>query len=653
MGGLSQAAMASSLVMLVSALCAVGIEDFALFTFDDRVRLVKAAAAPWDAAAQAALLAHLRADTGFRTMDAAAVEMAVAAVLEAGVRGPKRVYVLTDGFSSNARQLAYALHRADRAGVDVVGVGVGTDMVITQRVYQHWLNAALPAALPDAFRELYGADEGAALTAAEATAPGDFVARHRPAGGVAEESIADILAARSAVFRDVAEQLQEEREAKLASGGGGGVMSIDLAFVLDVTGSMAPVLAAIRSEIANIAREIPRAVAREFPAIKLLLRVALVPFRDHGDALPPITPFADARGEMTDAALRAFNEAQAAAVTTAVNALRAEGGGDIAEDTLGALRRAMTGLVWTSKVRYAILITDAPPHGARFHGADVTDDRTGDGSQLDAVAAAIVVNQTELVLCHVDRTATAQLASELSMATVRARRAHPNCVPESPLLQVDLYDPAAPAAAASGGIHAVFVLDESGSMQSDFPGVVAHYNRFLGIRRAANQGRSNDLVSVVNFGTEARIITEATHVSAAPTTLPFANSGTDFAPAMTTAAAVLSRDVGARAALTPVLIFMSDGCGNSGEAQLRGIRAAHGHRGLQVHVLAFGSADATALRAHAVAGGGTFHSTPDLASLGATFEAIARATQGASGLVREVANRVGKQIANRVVLDHL
>lgn len=152
----------------------------------------------------------------------------------------------------------------------------------------------------------------------------------------------------------------------------------------------------------------------------------------------------------------------------------------------------------------------------------------------------------------------------------------------------------------------------------------------------------------------ARIIFEGSPVAAAADNLPFASGGTDFGPAMQNAADILGRDAAAgRSHLTPVVIFMSDGCGGSGESQLRVIRAAYGARGLQVHVLAFGSADPVSLQAHATAGGGMLHTVPDVNALAQAFEAIARATQGASGLVKQVADRVSKQIANRVVLDHL
>lgn len=490
MSGLSLAALSTTLVLLTSALVAAGIDNFSILTFDDRVRLVKAAGQPWDAVAQATLLAHLRADTGFRTMDAAAVEMAVAAVLEAGVRGPKRVYVLTDGFSSDYRALTHTLHRAERAGVEVVGVGVGTDMVITHRVYQHWLNAALPAALPDAFRELYGSEEGGS-GAAEKVDPHEYVASHRPAEGDDSRSVGDILAARASVFRDVSDQLQEEREAKLTTGNSGGAMTVDVAFVLDVTGSMAPVIAAIRNEIATIVKSIPEEVLKAVPAARLLLRVALVPFRDRGDALPPLTPFGDPDpGAYTEESLREFNDRQVATVMGALRDLRAVGGGDIPEDVLGALSRATTGLAWKGKARYAVLITDAPSHGSRFHGPDVIDDFPGEGGQLEGVVERLVANQTELVMCHVNSTYTQKMASDMALAVVDAAKVHPGCVPDTPMLSMDLYDPAAPSA-QFGGIHAVFVLDESGSMSSDFPGVIRAYKTFLGIRRAANQGRSN------------------------------------------------------------------------------------------------------------------------------------------------------------------
>ncbi len=67
---------------------------------------------------------------------------------------------------------------------------------------------------------------------------------------------------------------------------GGGMMSLDLAFIIDCTGSTASALTSIKAEIVNIAQNIPRKVAEQCKSTTLLLKIALIPFRDLCDSKP-------------------------------------------------------------------------------------------------------------------------------------------------------------------------------------------------------------------------------------------------------------------------------------------------------------------------------------------------------------------------------
>lgn len=48
--------------------------------------------------------------------------------------------------------------RADAADVQVVAVSVGLDKSQVKRVYQHWITAALPSALPQALQAFFVQD---------------------------------------------------------------------------------------------------------------------------------------------------------------------------------------------------------------------------------------------------------------------------------------------------------------------------------------------------------------------------------------------------------------------------------------------------------------------------------------------------------------
>eukprot|EP01037_Dinobryon_pediforme_P040125 gene40125-49108_t len=122
---------------------------------------------------------------------------------------------------------------------------------------KHWIQAALPSALPDAFRELYTSDDTSPMSAAELTSPLDHLGRNVEADVRQKGTTREILTNRTHLFNDIHRGLNEERTARLSSGNGGGVMTLDLAFVVDFTGSMVPALAAIKTEIVNIAHNIP------------------------------------------------------------------------------------------------------------------------------------------------------------------------------------------------------------------------------------------------------------------------------------------------------------------------------------------------------------------------------------------------------------
>ena len=61
---------------------------------------------------------------------------------------------------------------------------------------------------------------------------------------------------------------------------------------------------------------------------------------------------------------------------TFISETEADGGDDLAEDLTGALGKALK-MNWQSKAKYALLVTDAPCHGTKFHDMVEEDNYEG------------------------------------------------------------------------------------------------------------------------------------------------------------------------------------------------------------------------------------------------------------------------------------
>jgi Mg-chelatase subunit ChlD len=146
--------------------------------------------------------------------------------------------------------------------------------------------------------------------------------------------------------------------------------TVDVAFILDTTGSMGEEISAVKSTIAKVTEGLSGANVR--------VRIGMVEFKDRGDTfvthIHPMT---------TD--LRTFS-LQVAQVS-------ASGGGDTPESVNEGVHVGVHGLDWgkDSIARLAFLIGDAPPHldyTNDFDYAREMKDAAHDGIQLYTIAAS-------------------------------------------------------------------------------------------------------------------------------------------------------------------------------------------------------------------------------------------------------------------------
>lgn len=124
--------------------------------------------------------------------------------------------------------------------------------------------------------------------------------------------------------------------------------SVDIAFVIDCTGSMSSYIASVKDSIHDIVQRI-RATNKN-----LSLRLAIVGYRDIEDC---------PRFEVLD--FVSFIDS----FTSFLAGLRATGGADTPEDMAGAIQE-VNKLSWSNPTKVTFLIADSPCHGSEFHPYD-------------------------------------------------------------------------------------------------------------------------------------------------------------------------------------------------------------------------------------------------------------------------------------------
>ena len=154
---------------------------------------------------------------------------------------------------------------------------------------------------------------------------------------------------------------------------------VEVAFVLDTTGSMGGLIEGAKRRIWSIARRIGEGRPRPD------LRLALVAYRDRGDAY--VTQVHDLTGDMD-------------AVYAALMSFQANGGGDGPEHVSAALHDAVHRVSWSQApgLKVIFLVGDAPPHMDYQDGFDYRR------HAREAAQRGIVI---ETIQCGADQTTAA------------------------------------------------------------------------------------------------------------------------------------------------------------------------------------------------------------------------------------------------------
>ena len=127
------------------------------------------------------------------------------------------------------------------------------------------------------------------------------------------------------------------------------VNEVDLAFVVDTTGSMGGLIDAAKRRMVEMVEALTRAAA-------VRLNLGVVEYRDH----PPQDRLVYRVHDLT---------ANLPAARATIDGLAADGGGDLPEAVLDGVLAACRELRWRPHARrLAVLVGDAPPHGASAPG---------------------------------------------------------------------------------------------------------------------------------------------------------------------------------------------------------------------------------------------------------------------------------------------
>ena len=130
--------------------------------------------------------------------------------------------------------------------------------------------------------------------------------------------------------------------------------SLDLLFIMDLTGSMEPYIDQVKNNMINIMNRIPI----ECPGININL--GYIGYRDVSEIAVNYIVNIDFSQNYQQIQNRIKN-------------VIADGGKDIPEEIAWAIEKAIE-KNWKSDARYSILVADAPCHGTKYHIDDIKDD---------------------------------------------------------------------------------------------------------------------------------------------------------------------------------------------------------------------------------------------------------------------------------------
>ncbi|CAJ1966717.1 unnamed protein product [Cylindrotheca closterium] len=438
---------------------------------------------------------------------------------------------------------------------------------------------------------------------------------------------------------------------------------LNMALAVDVTGSMHKYSRDLPSTLNKLLQGQDSITAKlrvQFPELIFKLRVGVLGFRDIDD-----------KAQQFEEKIWSNDTHFTSNMTNVISKVQkmvsaSSGGHDLAEDSLGAIHRgAKWGESgdWSGTINCLLVLTDAPAHGlapseySQVPNGDTYNIRHPKGLTAESVVGDLLARDIDLFFCSFDPVATSRTEQRLTDAYLKhAENTHEKEVACIPMVQST--QSMGSLASTLSAKHIIFILDESGSMEDDWPGVVEAYNKYVA-RRLQSQS-TLDLVSVVQFDDNARLTVDCEPITSVPNTLDYRSGGTRFSPAASLGSQAAQKSP---ASHVPVVVFMSDGGTDPSDSaqasqtlsQLNSIVLQRYNRDLELHVIAFGGgADTRQLLDISQASNvGRLHASADSTALTQVFESIAGGEDVTALMESQIGKRISDAVANKLSLEYI
>ncbi|CAF3213457.1 unnamed protein product [Rotaria socialis] len=632
-----------AIVVLIAALIKIGIDKFSIVVFGRTVRLIKTNEQGWNAMTIYTLMQELCFDRDDETRDADALEVGVDLLQQCSTRGEKKIFILTDGYSSCRNKLIMVQERAVQNGIDIIAMAIGIDKTNLEKFYKRYLQCATVYGLPKALRALFEHETEVNCIERLTDTPEEQNMTNR---NVLEGLFDNIRSDK--IFSCIAEELTGERRMKLINDVSSSTdIILDICFCIDCTGSMSPWLSAMKLQMQQIISGIKDTIRKKHGSLNFQLRLAIVGYRDVQDHWDDeqfcVYEFTNQVDDQVD---------QVNPVDQFLNKLTATGGDDLPEDVLGALHRCSRLNWWKPKsARCIVLITDAPGHGELNEKLRDNYPKGVKSRTLEQICDRLLTKNCEidLLLCCIKNAETQTMQKAFTDYYKR----------KDSDKSFTVFHPFQEDEQVLQPFHFLFVLDGSNSMNDHWKALERAYVAFLESRK--NHQGDDDMFSVVQFSDEAQIVFERKPLTTAPRSIKQLHGGTNYYNALKAAEEVIQRD---STRLSVVMIFMSDGQDQSQErpaSLITDLKQKYNQRhNFKCHTVAFGEElstnpeDIKLLNDMALCGRGKMYETSKDDDLRTIFCDIAAENSNMTAeLVDRFADTITKQITKKIMLDFL